>query len=35
MTKKCKYADEQVQDFFEAIEIEIYYPLVMWCFVIP
>ena len=29
MTKKCKYSEEQVQDFFEAIEIEIYYPLVM------
>ena len=29
LTKKCKYADEQVEDFFDAIELEIYYPLVM------
>ena len=29
LTKKCKYSDDQVEDFFDAIEIEIYYPLVM------
>ena len=29
LTKKCKYSDEQVEDFFEAIELDIYYPLVM------
>ena len=29
MTKKCKYSEEQVQDFFQAIEIEIYYPMIL------
>jgi len=29
LTKKCKYSDDQVQDFFDTIEIEIYYPMVM------
>lgn len=29
LTKKCKYSPEQVKDFFETIEIDMYYPLVM------
>lgn len=29
LSKKCKYADDQIQDFFDSIEIEIYYPMVM------
>ena len=29
LSKKCKYSDDQIQDFFDAIEIEIYYPMVM------
>tara|TARA_R110002020_G_scaffold9704_8_gene38016 strand:- start:1203 stop:1499 length:297 start_codon:yes stop_codon:yes gene_type:complete len=28
LTKKCKYSSEQVVDFFEQIDITIYYPLV-------
>ena len=27
-TKKCKYSSEQVINFFEAIDIRIYYPLI-------
>lgn len=29
LTKKCKYNEEQVTDFFESIEIDLYYPLIM------
>jgi hypothetical protein len=29
MTKKCRYSEEQVDEFFNDIDIEIYYPLVM------
>jgi len=28
LTKKCKYAPDQVVDFFEQIEIDLYYPLI-------
>ena len=35
LIKKCKYSSEQVEDFLDDIEISLYYPLVMWCFVIP
>ena len=28
LTKKCKYAPEQVEDFFKEIEIDLYYPLI-------
>ena len=28
LTKKCKYAPEQVTDFFEQVEIDLYYPLI-------
>ena len=31
LTKKCKYAEEQVEDFFEAVDITIYYPLILPC----
>jgi hypothetical protein len=31
LTKKCKYAEEQVDDFFEAIDITLYYPMVIPC----
>jgi len=29
LNKKCKYNQDQIQEFFEDIELEIYYPLVM------
>jgi hypothetical protein len=29
LTKKCSYSPEQVQNFFKAIEIDLYYPLVV------
>jgi hypothetical protein len=29
LIKKCKYSEEQVEDFLEDIEIVLYYPLVM------
>jgi len=29
LNKKCKYSPEQIKDFFESIEIDLYYPLVM------
>lgn len=28
LTKRCKYSDEQVENFFKAIDIEIYDPLI-------
>lgn len=28
LTKKCKYSPEQVDNFFKAIDIDIYYPLI-------
>jgi hypothetical protein len=28
LTKRCKYSNEQVDNFFEAIDIEIYDPLI-------
>ena len=28
LTKKCKYSDEQVDNFFRAIDISIYHPLI-------
>ena len=28
LTKRCKYSDEQVNNFFKAVEIEIYDPLI-------
>ena len=28
LTKKCKYSPEQVDNFFEAIDIELYRPLI-------
>ena len=28
LTKKCKYSDEQVMNFFKAIDISIYSPLI-------
>lgn len=28
LTKRCKYSEDQVDNFFEAIEIEIYDPLI-------
>jgi hypothetical protein len=28
LTKRCKYSEEQVENFFKAIEIEIYDPLI-------
>ncbi len=28
LTKKCKYSPEQVVDFFEQVEIDLYYPLI-------
>jgi len=27
-TKRCKYSDEQVNNFFDAIDLDIYYPLI-------
>lgn len=27
-TKRCKYSEEQVNNFFKAIDIDLYYPLV-------
>ena len=29
LIKKCRYADDQVSEFFVDVEIELYYPLVM------
>jgi hypothetical protein len=29
LNKKCKYSTDQVDEFFDDVEIEIYYPLVM------
>jgi hypothetical protein len=29
LVKKCKYSHQQVDDFFDAIEIEIYYPIIL------
>ena len=29
LTTKCRYSEEQVNEFFSDIELEIYYPLVM------
>jgi hypothetical protein len=29
LTKKCRYSSEQVENFFESIDISIYYPLVI------
>lgn len=28
LTKKCKYSSEQVDNFFKAVDIDIYYPLI-------
>jgi len=28
LTKKCKYSTDQVDNFFDAIDIDIYYPLI-------
>jgi hypothetical protein len=28
LTKKCKYSNEQVDNFFEAVDISIYSPLI-------
>ena len=28
LTKKCKYSSEQVDNFFDAIDIDIYFPLI-------
>tara|TARA_R110000737_G_scaffold144011_4_gene174342 strand:+ start:292 stop:588 length:297 start_codon:yes stop_codon:yes gene_type:complete len=28
LTKKCKYSGEQVDNFFKAVDIDIYYPLI-------
>tara|TARA_R110000824_G_scaffold161134_3_gene336300 strand:- start:9722 stop:10018 length:297 start_codon:yes stop_codon:yes gene_type:complete len=28
LTKKCKYSDEQVDNFFRAVDISIYHPLI-------
>ena len=28
LTKKCKYSHEQVQNFFESVDIQIYYPFI-------
>lgn len=28
LTKKCKYSEDQVSDFFKAIDIDNYYPFV-------
>jgi len=28
LTKKCRYSPEQVDNFFESIDISIYYPLI-------
>ena len=29
LTKKCRYSTEQVENFFESVDILIYYPLVI------
>ena len=29
LTKKCRYSSEQVENFFESIDISIYYPLII------
>ena len=29
LTKKCRYSCDQVDNFFESIEIDIYYPLII------
>ena len=29
LTKKCRYSQEQVDNFFESIDIHIYYPLII------
>ena len=29
LVKKCKYNQQQVDDFFDSIEIEIYYPIIL------
>ncbi len=29
LTKKCRYSPEQVENFFESVDILIYYPLVI------
>ena len=29
MTKKCRYSEEQVENFFTSIDISIYYPLII------
>jgi len=29
LIKKCKYSEEVVQDFYDSIEIGIYYPLIL------
>ena len=28
LTKKCKYSPDQVENFFETIDIDIYYPII-------
>ena len=30
LTKKCRYSPEQVENFFESIDISIYYPLIVY-----
>jgi hypothetical protein len=29
LTKKCRYSSDQVSNFFESIDIDIYYPLII------
>jgi len=29
MTKKCRYSEEQVENFFTSVDISIYYPLII------
>ena len=29
LTKKCRYSPEQVENFFDSIDISIYYPLII------
>jgi len=29
LTKKCRYSTDQVDNFFESIDIDIYYPLII------
>jgi hypothetical protein len=29
LTKKCRYSEDQVTNFFESIDIDIYYPLII------